>query len=197
MPPVSRGDGARPAGERQLRPRGCWAPAAPNVRFLDRQTERPMAELGRQRSDGRPIAMAALGLRALQSGQQLSAKLWPKSAYPVCAHPGPSAEPTGCSGADIHANVPGDGGGWIPVIRKRLARKLRYVARHEDVDDVHIVARDHRTPVGRPVRHAPARCRLARRGVSSVPPRKCSPPAGPAIPCGDSPPTPAPMMATL
>ncbi len=31
--------------------------------------DRPMAELGRQRSDGRPIAMAALALRALQSGQ--------------------------------------------------------------------------------------------------------------------------------
>jgi len=40
-----------------------------NVRFWDRQMSGMAPEVGRQRSDGRPIAMAALALRALQSGQ--------------------------------------------------------------------------------------------------------------------------------
>ena len=41
-------------------------------RFLDRQTGRPVAELARQRSDGRPIAMAALAYVRSRPDRQLS-----------------------------------------------------------------------------------------------------------------------------
>ena len=62
--------------------------------------------MGRQQSDGRPIAMAALALRALQSGQAAIGQLWPQ-----CAHAGHSAGVQNFPNADT-APRGAVGGGW-------------------------------------------------------------------------------------